>query len=216
MSLIAISLTIQAKINNPLAKLILLLLADRHNSDTGECFPSLSRLTEDSGLGRATVIRKLEWLQTNGFITAHERRRPSGSRRSNAYTLHFVPDLTDQDLVADKGRASSKTPPERKLLTTPALPPEDWRPPEQDIDRLRTRYPHHDTSDDTIDWITREWISYCHANNRRYVNFIAAWRNSAERYLRRQSARPFAVGGRAGKRGGLGSVSQALRRSLGH
>ncbi len=38
MSVIAMSLAIQTKTSDPLAKLLLMLLADRHNGDTGACF----------------------------------------------------------------------------------------------------------------------------------------------------------------------------------
>ncbi len=91
MSVIAISLAIQTKTSDPLAKLLLLLLADRHNGDTGACFPSIARLTEDGDMSRRSVNNKLAWLEDQGFITVHERRRPNGSQRSNAFTLHFVP-----------------------------------------------------------------------------------------------------------------------------
>lgn len=202
MSLIAISLTIQQKIADPLAKFLLLLLADRHNGDTGECFPSIPRLTEDSGMSRSTVIRKLQWLQEAGFVTPVARTRNGGSQASNNYVLHYVPQI---EILA----------PTPKRLGQRLTPPEDWRPRDDTIEKLRKRYPHHDTSDDAIDYLVREWLQYCEANGRTYVQFDAAWLQSAERQLKRQSARPSAFPKRAGYRGGAGSLSGAIRRVRG-
>jgi len=210
MSVIAMSLAIQTKTSDPLAKLLLLLLADRHNGDTGACFPSIARLTEDSDMSRRTVITKLGKLEDEGFIISHVRRRPNGSRTSNSYTLLFVP----QGAGDAPGGVQEPHPHNRKRLTTPALPPENWQPPAEEVAKIRSRYPHHDASDDTICYITREWIDYCHAKGVRYVDFNAAWRNNAEKHLRRQSARPAAARFGARKRGGAGSLSAAIRRSL--
>ncbi len=48
----------------------------------------------------------------------------------------------------------------RKRLTTPALPPENWQPPAEEVAKIRSRYPHHDASDDTIDYITTATEAY--------------------------------------------------------
>jgi hypothetical protein len=210
MSLIAISLAIKARLDDPLAKFLLVLLSDRHNSDTGDCFPSINRLTEDSAMSRATVLRKLAILEDKGLIARVERRRDNGSRASTAYNLLFVPGSH-----SETGVGSHSDPPNRKL-TTASFPTDIWRPSEASITAIKTRYPHHDTSPEVIDYLVREWVAYCHSNGKKYVAFDAAWRNSAERYLRRQSARPSAIGAGGYKRGGAGALSEAIRRSVGN
>ena len=205
MSLIAISLAIQTRIDDPLAKFLLVLLADRHNSDTGDCFPSVARLSQDSAISIRTVTTKLGWLADRGFIKTLERRRPNGSRQSNSFILTFVPAT-----MGGPEPTPAKAGPKR--LSVRSLPPTNWQPDQGVVDRLRERYPHHDTTPGTIDYLIREWIDYCHANGQRYVDFNAAWRQSSEKYLRRQSAGPAAFGQRAGKRGGAGSLSGAIRR----
>lgn len=202
MSLLAISLTIQQRISDPLAKFLLLLLADRHNGDTGACFPKVERLCEDSGISRRSVFRKLDWLETEGFISREERRRPDGSQASTNYTLTYVPSLVEQ------GRDK----PLPKRQPTKALPPMDWRPSDAVIERLRGRYPHHETSDETFEYLIGEWLNYCHASGSRYIQFDAAFANSAERYFRRQSAKPATGPGSGGQRSRAGSLSGALRR----
>jgi len=206
MSLLAISLAIKAVVEDPLAKFLLLLLADRHNSDTGECFPSLARLTEDSAMSRRTVIRKLDWLEEQNLITAHTRLRPDRGQASSAYTLMFVPEPADFN--------SGKKNPGRKRLSAPALPPLDWSPDEAAVARIKARYPHHDTSGRVVEYITNEWVDYCHAKGAKYVDFNAAWRASAERYLRRQSPGSTVTRLPARKRGRAGSLSGAIRRAL--
>jgi len=202
MSLLAISLTIQQKIADPLAKFLLVLLADRHNADTGECYPSVNRLVQDSGMSRSTVLRKLQWLQENGLVIASERTRDNGSTATNNYTLTYVPEANPEDM--ENAKKTSRR----------ALPPMDWQPSEASINKIKERYPHHDTGPETIEYITREWIGYCHARNVLYAQFDAAWLNSAERVLRRQPVGK-ALGANLGaKRGGAGALSGAVRRAL--
>ena len=173
MSLKAIATAIELDIEDPLAKFILVLLSNRHNQDTGDCFPSLARLCKDSAVSRSTAIRKLEWLEQNGFIKAIERRRADGTRTSNAYRLLFINDPEPLD-EGDKTK-------------TKRLPVDDFRPNDRTIQSLRERYPHHDTTEDTINYLVREWIDFCRANGKKYIDHQAAFRQSAERYYRRAS-----------------------------
>lgn len=91
MSLEAYMWAFKAKVCDPQAKLILLCLAARHNP-RGGLFPSQKRIAEDSGLSRATVIRKLAKLEEQGLI----RRLPHDptadrKRRSLNYLLAIDP-----------------------------------------------------------------------------------------------------------------------------
>lgn len=70
------------------AKMVLLALANRHNPDTG-CFPSLTKIGEDVGCSRSTVIRCLELLQSRGLISAEKGFRQNGSQTSNRYVFGF-------------------------------------------------------------------------------------------------------------------------------
>tara|TARA_S200002703_G_scaffold118308_1_gene103964 strand:+ start:4082 stop:4831 length:750 start_codon:yes stop_codon:yes gene_type:complete len=69
---------------SPLEKLILVLLADSQNKD-GECFPSVSNLSERAGCSRASVFRALDALEDNhGLIT---RSGGGGGREANTFKL---------------------------------------------------------------------------------------------------------------------------------
>jgi Helix-turn-helix domain len=81
------------------AKLVLLALADRHNADNGDCFPSRSRLETDCCMPRTSLKRALDELETAGLITAHERRDKLGRNKSNQYELHLdnnSPEVNDR------------------------------------------------------------------------------------------------------------------------
>lgn len=58
---------------NPGPKLLLLLLADRHNKDTRRCDPSQERLAHDAGMSRASVNRNLKKLEDAGLIRRVKR-----------------------------------------------------------------------------------------------------------------------------------------------
>lgn len=95
-------------------KLVLLVLANRHNSDTGRCDPSLARLAKDCGLGRTTTLRALDLLGVRGLV-GRTRRKAEGVFASTAYTLQMgvvaetdnVVSQRDNPLVAETDNGST-------------------------------------------------------------------------------------------------------------
>jgi len=67
-------------------KIVLVMLADRHNGDTGRCDPSHDRLADDCGLTRRSVMDQLAKLDSTGFIRTHHRVIGK-LKTSNQYTL---------------------------------------------------------------------------------------------------------------------------------
>jgi len=67
-------------------RLVLLTLADRHNSKTNQCHPSLNRLIEDTGLDRHVIPAAIRDLETEGLITVH--RRPGAGSHYQFIGLH--------------------------------------------------------------------------------------------------------------------------------
>lgn len=72
----------QSLIGDPMAKLLLIALADRADKETNQCWPSLARLSQDTELSSATIKRKLNYLEERGFITRTQR-----DQTSTLYTL---------------------------------------------------------------------------------------------------------------------------------
>jgi len=64
-------------------KLLLIVLADYHNEETGQCNPSLTRLAERALCARNTVTRALASLEEQGFLI----RRRGTYERSTQYDL---------------------------------------------------------------------------------------------------------------------------------
>ncbi len=74
---------------SPSDKLILILLANNANDETGDCFPSQSYLAKRSGLSRGGVNRIIKRLETVNLIDVIPQYRDDGGRRSNRYRLNM-------------------------------------------------------------------------------------------------------------------------------
>jgi len=68
-------------------KIILVLLADNANDESGECWPSQGYLAKRSGMSRQNVNLVINKLQEKGHIKIEHRYRESGGKRSNMYTV---------------------------------------------------------------------------------------------------------------------------------
>jgi DNA-binding transcriptional MocR family regulator len=66
-------------------KLVLILLSDHADDETGKCWPSQNYIARRSGLTRETINRTMKRLSNKGLIRIEHRFREDGSSRSNAY-----------------------------------------------------------------------------------------------------------------------------------
>lgn len=71
---------------DPLAKFVLMALADFANKDTNEAWPSSATLAEKTGMSRSTVVAKLRVLEAAGLIKTVPRRT-GAENLSNLYVL---------------------------------------------------------------------------------------------------------------------------------
>jgi hypothetical protein len=67
-------------------KIVLVMLANRVNKDSGDCFPSLTRIADDSGMNRRSAIRQIEELEKGGYLTVI-RSVKNGEKQANHYRL---------------------------------------------------------------------------------------------------------------------------------
>lgn len=67
-------------------KIVLMMLADRHNSDTNQCNPSHDRLADDCGLTKRSVIDQIAKLAEAGFVKIFHRSKGS-VKLPNHYAL---------------------------------------------------------------------------------------------------------------------------------
>lgn len=89
MSIQAVAWVLDQQVKDPTAKLVLISLANSMNGKTGKCFPSFKRLMQESSCARITIIRKLQWLEENGWIGINREFADDGRQLANSYTIHF-------------------------------------------------------------------------------------------------------------------------------
>lgn len=108
---------INTQVNDAVAKLVLIMLADRANNDNADeqwqCWPSVDRIGLDASLSRATVQRKLRYLEQHGFIRTIPRKHTSSMY---IITIHEAP--TPQ-IEAPPG--NSEAPPRLSLRPKPVI-----------------------------------------------------------------------------------------------
>lgn len=90
MSVQALTWAINVRTGNPTAKAVLILLANRHNHDTGQCNPRISRLAADLECSERTVRRALDELETKGIISRGRAKLEDGRYGVYHYRLHLV------------------------------------------------------------------------------------------------------------------------------
>lgn len=72
---------------DPYRKALLFALGERHNPDTGICFPDQEMLARDAGMTDRSVRKYVKILEAEGFIT--RATRTVGGRARIYYILHF-------------------------------------------------------------------------------------------------------------------------------
>lgn len=69
--------------------LVLMVLADSADAETGECFPSLRRIASGARMSVRAARDKLRALESEGWITSATRQRENGSQASSVYTVQI-------------------------------------------------------------------------------------------------------------------------------
>jgi len=113
-------------------KLVLLVLADCHNDETGRCFPGLAYLSTVTGLNRRTIQRSIQRLEQAGVICV---QRGDGYQ-SSTYTLPSKPFPNRRSRrsggrgapVTDSHPAGDSTTPLGAIISHPGGVPESPKP----------------------------------------------------------------------------------------
>jgi DNA-binding transcriptional ArsR family regulator len=74
----------------PATKIVLYWLADHHNAETGECFPSINRLADVCEMSRRSVENHLETLEALGLLRRVNQFRDRGGKTANKYVLELI------------------------------------------------------------------------------------------------------------------------------
>ena len=90
MSIQAVAAAINIPSLPPATKLVLLLLANRHNGDTGLCCPRQERLAEEACMSERSLRSHIKTLEAGGYITRAIVRRGYGYPDVTHYSLQFL------------------------------------------------------------------------------------------------------------------------------
>lgn len=92
MSLRAMLWALDLPLDDPLAKLVLLVLADQADTQGAGAFPAVGTIAERVPCGRSTTQRKLRELQAAGLIAAGDQQLVAhypANRRPTVWQLHL-------------------------------------------------------------------------------------------------------------------------------
>lgn len=87
MSIQAVASVLESDVGEVAAKMLLVCLANAHNTGTGVCCPSIDRLCKESGMSRSSVKRWLKWLVEEGFIEVEEAHDKNARQLANSYRI---------------------------------------------------------------------------------------------------------------------------------
>jgi hypothetical protein len=72
-------------------KLLLLVVADYHNAETGHAWPSMTRLAREALMSERHARTLTQSLEAKGFIRIERVKRPDGNNFTNRYWLPALP-----------------------------------------------------------------------------------------------------------------------------
>jgi hypothetical protein len=70
-------------------KIVLLMMANRTNHETGECHPSLDLLAKECGMEKRSVINQISKLEALGLVSVSRIKRENGMNCVNKYWLNL-------------------------------------------------------------------------------------------------------------------------------
>ena len=81
----------------PATKVVLYWIADHHNSETGDCFPSINRLAILCEMSRRSVETHITALEDLGLLKRKAQYRDTGGKTANSYLLELTGTLENSD-----------------------------------------------------------------------------------------------------------------------
>ena len=145
---------VEQSVGDPLAKYVLLTLADFYNDALLEAWPSIDLIAHRTELSLASVKRKLEYLESKGLIA---RRQVKTAEKGWTNTRYTFPPLAHTEPSPGSHRAKPLAQAEPLTLSTTldSLPlgpglfevspiPPDWTPDPEDLAWAARRHPKVD------------------------------------------------------------------------
>ena len=92
----------------PATKVVLYWIADHHNSETGDCFPSINRLAVLCEMSRRSVETHITALEDQGLLKRISQYRDTGGKTANSYLLELTGTLENSDDTQNLRMGSEK------------------------------------------------------------------------------------------------------------
>lgn len=133
MSHTAIQWALKQRGLKPATKMVLLCLADHHNGQSSECFPSQETIAAEAEIAARSVRTHLAMLEERGLIERDVARRVGGEFAQTRYTLRL-----DRQLLPAADSADGRNGPDRRQDLPPNLGRESRKREEEDAHARRT------------------------------------------------------------------------------
>ena len=163
MSFLLMAEAIKKEIKDPMAKWLLVILADYCNEQTGECFPSLQTLATRSEMHVATVSRKLSYLESKGFIKRIQRLSTS-----TMYKIVFA----ESDTPIAESDTPYRTQRHKPITKHKTYISNDYFPSKDLQTKLLKKYERIDIKNETD-----KFIDYHRSKGNKFVDVDSAFRN---------------------------------------
>lgn len=180
MSFEALTWAVKQNTANSGQKLVLLMLANYTNPDTGQCNPSQKRLAEKCCMSLASVKRHIDGLEEAGFLTVVNNYR-NGSLIACQYELHLSSNCTNpqSDLsqpLAQIELQKHKVETRKETNKKASRLPEDFVVPDEWKDWARQTRPDLVNIQSVADSFVDYWIARADAGAAK-LNWQSTWRN---------------------------------------
>lgn len=182
MSFQAMAWAVKQKTGDPLAKLLLLVLANYAN-EQNESWPSMMRLADDTSMSKRSVVNKLAELEGAGMLTKRTELTPMGIISHNVYTLNVVVHPVHHAVHDVHGGSAPDAP---NTINEPIIPPskrtrlttlpEDWEPSAALYGWAVQAFPNLDVTNEVA-----RFRDYWLGNGKTHANWDATFRNWCRR-----------------------------------
>lgn len=197
MSFLLMAKVIKDDIHDCYAKWLMVVLADYADEETHQCWPSIQRLVQRTEMARSTVLRKLDWLEENNFLS----RKSGDSTKSNIYTIY--PEVVSQrhHVVSERHPNLSKNLSDKKRMV---LVTEDWQPSEELCLDINSKL----KEDQDHEYETDQFRNYHASKGSKFVNIDLAYRGWCRRAAKWRAER-----GRASKAQGVKGSTRGRQKA---
>ena len=83
-------------------KIVLIMLANRTNPETGICYPSLSKIAVECGMTRRSVINQIKALESNNYLSVDRSKSMFDMNHVNKYILNLDYSPSERDSLGSE------------------------------------------------------------------------------------------------------------------